>query len=400
MVIMKQIISLFLLSFVILMFSSMCHAQKIDVYSRPLQSERSRDYDAIHYRIQLRFDEDAKTFWGENTITLSPLKDDFNRCILDAETFTVTSVQDDNGRRMEFEQPEHQLIVHFQKSYNFGDTLSFTVSYMAKGVTGDGAEFGMSSRYAIGLTFIEESSDHPRLIQALSFPIGARHWFPCYDHPNDKATQEMIVTVRDEYRALSNGELVGVMEDRETKTTTFHWLLDRPHPTYLSVLAAGPYEIIEDSLGSLPIHYWVYKKDVKDALRSFHKTPEIIAFFNKEFGYEYPWPKYDQVTIPGIGGGAECTSATLIGEGTIHDAKAEKDFPSHWLVAHEAAHYTGLSRHAKGAGHERRWQARSEPLRHCPVGAAHLKSEHAGQQRWPPTPEAPEGPGRAGPQAA
>jgi len=53
--------------------------QKIDVYGRPLRSERSRDFDAIHYRIQLRFDEEAKTFWGENTITISPLKDDFTQ---------------------------------------------------------------------------------------------------------------------------------------------------------------------------------------------------------------------------------------------------------------------------------------------------------------------------------
>lgn len=48
--------------------------------------------------------------------------------------------------------------------------------------------------------------------------------------------------------------------------------------------------------------------------------------------------KYDQITIPGIGGGAESTTATVVGQSTIHDARAEQDFPSHWLVAHEAAH--------------------------------------------------------------
>ncbi|MCP5048772.1 MAG: M1 family metallopeptidase, partial [bacterium] len=90
--------------------------------------------------------------------------------------------------------------------------------------------------------------------------------------------------------------------------------------------------------GDLKINYWVYQKDLEHARRSFGKTPEMIKFFNKEFGYEYPWAKYDQITIPGIGGGAECTSATLIGQSTIHDEKAEKDYPSHGLVAHEAAH--------------------------------------------------------------
>ena len=38
-----------------------------------------------------------------------------------------------------------------------------------------------------------------------------------------------------------------------------------------------------------------------------------------------------------FGGGAECTSATILTDATIHDARAEQDFPSHGLVAHELA---------------------------------------------------------------
>jgi len=326
------------LLFLFLSLINFVHAQKINVYNRPLQSERSRKYDAIHYRIKLRFDEEKKTFWGENTITLSPFKDGFKTCVLDAETFTVNSVVNENFLPLKFEQEDHKLIVHLSKSYNYEDTITFTVSYVSENVQGDPKKFGMSENYAIGLSFVDESPANPRLIQALSFPVGARFWFPCYDHPNDKATQETIITVKSQYKALSNGKLISVTEDVKNKTKTFHWSQELPHPTYLSVLVAGPYEVIKDSLGSLPINYWVYKKDVKDAKRSFHKTPKIIEFFNKEFGFEYPWAKYDQITIPGIGGGAECTSATLLGQGTIHDEKAEQDFPSHWLVAHEAAH--------------------------------------------------------------
>lgn len=322
----------------IIVISQFFFAQKMDVYERPLQSERSRNYDAIHYRVQFRFDESQKTFWGENTIRISPLTDNFTNCILDAETFTVTAVEDINGKRLQFKQPEHKLVVEFPEAYQYGDTIIFTVSYKSENVKADPTKFGMRKNYAIGLTFVDETPNNPRLIQALSFPTGARHWFPCYDHPNDKATQEMIVTVRKDYKVLSNGKLLSVKENKSNKTKTFHWLQDLPHPTYLSTLIAGPYVVVEDSLGSLPINYWVYPKDEKDALRSFRKTPEIIQFFNQEFGYKYPWAKYDQITVPGIGGGAECTSATLIGQSTIHDEKAEKDYPSHWLVAHETAH--------------------------------------------------------------
>lgn len=321
----------------VLIFSSFLFPELIDLSKRPLRSERSHDYDVLHYKIRLDFDYSGKTFKGKNTISLKALRDDFDRCRLDAETFTVTKVTQGNNNLV-FKQVPHEVTVYFKSGYRFEDKVIFTVHYEAVDVKADPTRFGMSSRYPIGLTFVEETAQNPPLIQALSFPIGARHWFPCYDHPNDKATQEIIATVNSRFKVLSNGELVSKTQSVDGGRLTYHWYQKKPHPTYLSMLVAGPYHIIEDSLGDLKINYWVYPKDVKHARRSFHKTPAIIEFFNREFGYKYPWTKYDQITIPGIGGGAECTSATLIGQSTIHDEKAEKDYPSHWLVAHEAAH--------------------------------------------------------------
>ncbi|UCG27028.1 MAG: M1 family metallopeptidase [Bacteroidales bacterium] len=326
-----------LLVFLELAFLSL-QAQKIDVYKRPLQYEPSHDFDALHYRIKLDFNEARKTFRGENTITLVSLCDDFQTCILDAVTFTVSGVEDLAFNPLNFEHIDQKLHVYLHEPAKYGDTVSFTVHYISENVKADPEKFGMGRNYALGLTFLDETTSHPSLIQALSFPTGARHWYPCYDHPHDKATQEIIATVNNSYNLLSNGRLVDVSEDTANQTKTFHWSLEQPHSTYLSMLIAGSYEVIKDAFEDLPINYWVYPKDVDNALRSFHKTPAIIDFFSKEYGYNYPWPKYDQITIPGIGGGAECTSATLIGQGTIHDEKAEQDFPSHWLVAHEAAH--------------------------------------------------------------
>jgi aminopeptidase N len=335
---MKNLIALTLSFVAVFSYLHVAHAQEENWKTWPKQAERTRDYDAIHYRIKLRFDENNKTFWGENTITLSPLADGFQTCVLDAEILRVTSVKNEDSEPLNFNQTEGNVVVSLSRPYNYDDTLSFTVSYVGKQEELDPQKYGMSPDYHLGLEFVDQSPNNPRLISTLSFPTGSRHWFPCYDHPNDKATSEIIVTVRSDYNAASNGRLVSVIENKKNKTKTFHWSQELPHSTYLFVLAAGPYEILKDSLGSLPINYWVYEKDVKDAMRSFHKTPEIIEFFNKVYGYPFPWAKYDQITIPGIGGGAESTSATVLGQSTIHNEKAEKDFPSHGLVAHEAAH--------------------------------------------------------------
>jgi aminopeptidase N len=104
------------------------------------------------------------------------------------------------------------------------------------------------------------------------------------------------------------------------------------------MLAIGPFTVIEDSLGSLPVSYWVYPEDAEDAHWIFAKTPRMIEFYADLFDYPYPWAKYDQVTTPHVGGGAEATSATILGDGVIHDRRAEQDFSWERVIAHEVAH--------------------------------------------------------------
>ncbi len=310
-------------------------AASVVVDNRPRQFERSRDYDVEHYRIELQLDEKAHSFQGQTRVTLQPLKDGFALCELDAETFTVLGVKDAQGA-LRFEQKPGRLAVHLRRPYQYHERLSFTVFYEARDVRVDPEKYGMQKGYDLGLSFKDETAGHPPLINTLSFPEGARHWFPSNDQPNDKATADIIATVRDGYEVISNGRLAGTT--RNGNTRTFHWSQEQPHSTYLFVLVAGPYVKVPDTGGALPINYWVYPKDVKDAARSFGKTREIIQFFEREYGVPFPWAKYDQITLPRFGGGAESTSATVIGDGTIHDEKADKDYPSHWLVAHEAAH--------------------------------------------------------------
>jgi aminopeptidase N len=103
-------------------------------------------------------------------------------------------------------------------------------------------------------------------------------------------------------------------------------------------LSIADYEVIMDSLGSLPINYWVYKGLEADAKTTFRKTPYMINFYNKLYNYPYPWAKYDQVITSYMGGGAEATSATILGEGIVMDTIAEKDFSRETVIAHEIAH--------------------------------------------------------------
>ncbi len=293
--------------------------------SRPRHTERSRDYDALHYRLTFVFDDAASSYKAETTVTLASLRDGLASCVLDAEDFRVTAVVDAGGAPLAYSQTAGELLVTLTRPLRYGEKTAFTVRFS-------------QSKPKTGLTFIAGTADHPPQINTYSWPEDSRHWFPCFDSPNDKASSEVIATVRSGWKVLSNGKLLGVEDDPAAGTSTWHWLQSEPHPTYGIMLAAGPFEIVRDSLGALPVDYWVYPKDVPDAPRSFRKTPAMIGFFEKTFDVAYPWAKYDQVCVAGSGGGMEATTATILGQSTIHDQRADQDFPSDGLVAHELAH--------------------------------------------------------------
>jgi aminopeptidase N len=300
-------------------------AQQVDVWSRPVQTERSRDFDFIHYRVELDFDLDAKVFRGENRITLAPLMQGVEHCEIDAEEIVIEAVLGQTGEELPFERTDTSFVITFPQPVSHGDTFDLTIRYR-----GENPEKGFF--------FDDATEDHPQMVSTDSWPNEAHHWIPLYDYPHDKVTHELIITVPEGNRVLSNGRLVAVRENVEDRTSTWHWSQDLPHSTYLFMLAIGPFTVIEDSLGDLPVSYWVYPEDEEDARWIFAKTPRMIEFYSELFGFPYPWAKYDQVTTPHVGGGAEATSATILGDGVIHDRRAEQDFSWEGTIAHEIAH--------------------------------------------------------------
>src|SRR3989304_6045071 len=66
-------------------------------------------------------------------------------------------------------------------------------------------------------------------------PDGAPSWYPVNNHPSDKATYSISVTVDAPYVAVSNGMLE---EKRSTGgVTTFVYSSDDPIASYLTVIA-------------------------------------------------------------------------------------------------------------------------------------------------------------------
>ena len=298
--------------------------QAVDWSKKAVQSERSRSYDALHYLIKIRIDLDGRAFEGATTVTLASLREGLATCVLDAEEFTVTAVVGDDGAPLAFDQRAKEIEVRLPRPFRFGEETSFTCFYRGRDPKA-------------GLRFVAETEDNPGLVFSDSWPENVHHWFPCYDHPNDKATGEIVATVKRGLKVAANGRLVSAIEDRAAGTVTYHWSQDLPHSTYLVFLAAGPFTVVRDSYGTLPVSYWVYPSDESKVGPTYGKTPKMIEFFNRVFGYDYPWRKYDQVSVPS-GGGMESTSATAMTHRIMVDERGEPDFPAIGIVSHELAH--------------------------------------------------------------
>jgi aminopeptidase N len=191
-----------------------------------------------------------------------------------------------------------------------------------------------------GLHFFGPSDaepDVPYVVWSQGETTTNRHWVPCFDHPNEMQTTEMSITVATGNEAISNGKLLS-KKDNADKTTTFHWVQDKPHAAYLMTMVVGEFYSEQETWRGKPVQYFVPPKQKADLKRSFSNTTRMLEHFSNLIGVEYPWDKYAQVCVEGFGGGMENTSATTLGPRTLHDERAHLDTSSDGLVSHELAH--------------------------------------------------------------
>lgn len=293
--------------------------------------ERERTYDVLHYNLEIAVNLHKKSVEGTVGIRLTPLQD-IAIVELDAAEMTIlsTGLSTRGGGTLELAHrlDGQKLRVILPAKISNIDTIALSIKYACSP--------------KIGMFFIAPDKAYPnKPLQAWSQGEmeDNHYWFPCYDYPNDKATVEMHVTVDEQLTVISNGGFTGTDAHPATHTKTVSWSSNKPISSYLISLVVGDYKELADSYKSIPVQYYVYPLQEGEALRSFAKTPAMIALFSERIGFDYPWPKYAQTVVADFSyGGMENTSATTLTDMTIHSARAALDVTSDNLVAHELAH--------------------------------------------------------------
>lgn len=235
-------------------------------------------YDVTHYALTLDVGQDAKTLRGTAEITARATQDlsSFN---LDLAGLTVESATVE-GRPAAVNRAGDELTlrpdIKVQDRLRRGLTFRTVVRYSGSPQTikdPDGSKEGWLPT-ADGAV-------------ALGEPTGSMAWFPGNNHPSDKATYDLTVTVAKGLTAVSNGVPAGPPRTAGGRTT-YRWHTAEPMASYLATLAVGRFETKTSTMaGGITVFTAVDPVSAKASARTVARVPEVVKWEAAHFG---PYP--------------------------------------------------------------------------------------------------------------
>ena len=135
-----------------------------------------------------------------------------------------------------------------------------------------------------------------------------RKMYPCFDQPDLKATFTLTAIAPNHWSVISNNPVKEKVELADKKAKWSFTTTPRIS-TYITALIAGPYYSVSDKyVGKKTVPLGIYcRKSLAEHLDPediFLITKQGFAYFEKVFGLEYPFEKYDQIAVVDFNWGA------------------------------------------------------------------------------------------------
>lgn len=295
----------------------------------------------VHTKLNLSFDLEKEHLLGEAWITLSPHFYPTDQLTLDAKKMLIHTVRV-NGKKTKITYDGSKLQIPLGRTFKKGEEYLVYIDYTSRPNEIKDTE-GQAITSGKGLYFINplgHNTDKPRQIWSQGEPESNSAWFPTIDSPNQKTSQEIYLTVPDDFVTLSNGKLIS-QKSAGNGLRTDHWKQDKKHPPYLFFIGVGDFKITKDTWNGIPVNYYTEADYESTAQETYGMTPDMMTFFSNLYGYPYPWAKYSQITVRDfVSGAMENTSAVVHAEdanqkpGQLIDENSWED-----IIAHELTHH-------------------------------------------------------------
>ena len=278
---------------------------------------RQPGIDILHYDIAVEISDQSDTITGTTGIRLQVLADELSDMWLDFEGMAVDNLRA-GGVQVPYELGEGRLSFKLDRRYRRGETAAIEIRYR-----------GTSGRKGL---LIEKNRKGQRVFFAENWPASAHYWFPCIDHPHDKATVDLSITAPDTYRVVGNGRLRSAEALQGGRKLT-HWHEAVAIPTYCMVFGAAKFAVMHSGRASgIPLSYYYYPFDARAARVKFSRSGKILDYFSHLIG-PFPYEKLAQVESTTVIGGMENASAIFYAEKSLAGIPV-----SEAPVPHEIAH--------------------------------------------------------------
>ena len=287
---------------------------------------RAHNADFKHLRLEVSFDPSLGKVFGKVTHLFSPIQKKVDTLFLDAPGISIKEVIF-RGQKLPFSVSPKGLTLRFNPALTWDTEDSVVISYEATPRKG---------LYFIGWN--DSKNISRKQIWSQGQGIDNRYWIPMYDEMNDKITSELIITMPKPYKVLSNGVRLGIRENGNDNI--WHYRMNKPHAPYLIMIGIGGYEIeTRYSKRGVREDLWFYPEWKERVNTTYQYSTEMIDFFEKEIGVNYPWENYSQIPVQDFMYGAmENTSATLFGDFLHVNDRSKLDRSYVAVNAHELAH--------------------------------------------------------------
>jgi len=297
----------------------------------PLRYAPDRPFRVAHVRLEIDLDLADQRMTGRTTLRIEARRDAVATVTLDAVELTIDEVSVD-GASIDPSQRDHD-----------GEKVRLTLPRsLARRETAD-VTIGYRARPRRGLYFVGPDAAHPDrapLCWTQGQDDDSRFYWPCIDTPGEKAPMEIVVTAPSGNFVLSNGEL-RAREDVGPGRVRWRYVLDFPHPPYLTSIVCGPFSELTGPAAATgtEVFFYVPPGREADGRRTFARTGDMIDHFSSRIGVPYPHRRYSQITVPEfIFGGMENTTAATLTDLILLDERAALDHDMDGLVSHELAH--------------------------------------------------------------
>lgn len=295
-----------------------------------------RGFDVSSYDLELVIDTGARWLSGRVAVGLRALEPGLRRITLDLVSVLDCTAVLSGGGPLSFTHYGDSLVVTLPAPLAEAGPETLTIAWEGRPLPHGSFDAGFMWRTHDGGT-PDDPADDPPMVATVVEPWSAHSWWPCKDHPSDKALVSLVATVPDGLFLVSNGMLVSTTEP-QTGWIRYAWREAYPIATYLVSIALTDYvgwtEDCTPAEGPpVDLEFHVFPQDREKAEFDLAPTCGMLEMMTDLAGpYPFAGEKYAQAEIKWIGA-MEHQTATSISQFFITGDRRHET-----IVIHELAH--------------------------------------------------------------